>query len=100
MKIKDIYYDTDHIQGCPTCDYGSSYITDFTIIYEDEHKLSFIISGDNGKLISEGDLMCILANTSNEDEIKESIINKCKRKIRDSNNYYSGSLKINGEEVI
>ena len=99
MKIKDIYYDTDHIQGCPTCDYGSKYITDFEIIYEDNHTLKFIINADNGKLLSEGELMCILANTTNENEIKEAIINKCKHKMFDSHNYYSSSLYINDEEI-
>ena len=32
--IKDIEYEHDSIRGCPTCDYGSSYITDLTVTFD------------------------------------------------------------------
>lgn len=100
MKIIDVRYDSSHIQGCPTCDYGSTYLSDFTLVYEDEHEINFRIEGENGSLLSEGRLMTILANTSDEQEIKEAIIQNCKDIIKASKiHYYSGKLYINNEEV-
>ena len=100
MKIIDVRYDSQYIPGCPTCDYGSTYLSDFTIVYEDEHELNFRIEGVNGSLLSEGKLMTILANTSDEQEIKEAIIQNCKDIIKASKiHYYSGKLYINNEEV-
>lgn len=32
--IRDIKYDKSSIKGCPTCDYGSSYITDLTVTFD------------------------------------------------------------------
>lgn len=32
--IKDIEYEHDSIKGCPTCNYGSSYITDLTVTFD------------------------------------------------------------------
>lgn len=101
MKIIDVIYDSQHIQGCPTCDYGSTYLTDFTLIYDDEHEVNFRIEGENGSLLSEGRLMTILANTSDEQEIKEAIIQNCKDVIKSSTiHYYTGKLFVNNEEVI
>ena len=100
MKIVDVLYDSQYIAGCPTCDYGSTYLSDFTIVYEDKHELNFRIEGENGSLLSEGKLMTILANTSDEQEIKEAIIQNCKDIIKASKiHYYSGKLYINDEEV-
>ena len=100
MKVIDVYYDCDHIHGCPTCDYGSKYISNFTITYEDEHSTTYRIEGDNGKLISEGQLMVILANAISEEEITKEIIKTCKTVLDlDTINYYSGSLYINDKEV-
>ena len=100
MKIIDVRYDSEHIAGCPTCDYGSTYLTDFTLVYDDEHEVNFRIEGENGSLLSEGRLMTILANTSDEREIKEAIIQNCKDIIKASKiHYYSGKLYINDEEV-
>ena len=100
MKIIDVLYDSEYIHGCETCDYGSRYITNCVIKYEDGHTLDFEIEGENGRLISEGKLMTILANTSNEQEIKDAIIQNCKGMINSSKiHYYSGILIINGKEV-
>lgn len=41
--IKDIYTDTDSNRGCDTCDYGSSYINEFTI-YLTEGDIQFKVS--------------------------------------------------------
>lgn len=100
MRIIDVLYDSDYIAGCPTCDYGSKYITNCIIKYEDGHTLDFNIEGENSRLISEGKLMTILANTSNEGEIKEAIIQGCKDIIKSSEiHYYDGTLIINGKEI-
>lgn len=32
--IRDIEYEHNSIKGCPTCDYGSSYITDLTVTFD------------------------------------------------------------------
>lgn len=32
--IRDIKYDKISIKGCPTCDFGSSYITDLIVIFD------------------------------------------------------------------
>ena len=100
MKVLDVLYDSEHIAGCPTCDYGSKYITDFTIIYEDNHETNYRIEGDNARLISEGKLMVILANANSEEEITNNIIQSCKDVINESNiHYYSGKLYIDNREI-
>lgn len=100
MKIKDVRYDFEHIPGCPTCDYGSQFINDFTIVFEDNHETNYRIEGDNGCLISEGKLMVILANATSEEEITNNIIQSCKDVINGSSiHYYSGKLYINDKEV-
>ena len=100
MKIIDVLYDTNYIPGCETCDYGSVYISDFTLIYEDDHEVNFRVEGVNRRLISEGKLMTILANSLNEEEIKKAIIQNCKDVINSSSiHYYKGKLYINNKEV-
>ena len=99
MKVLNVEYDSDYFPGCDTCDYGSKYITDFTIIYED-HKTNYRIEGNNSKLISEGKLMTILANANSEKEINDNIIQGCKDKLKSSSiNYYGGKLFIDDKEV-
>lgn len=100
MKIVDVKYDTEYYSGCPTCDYGSSYIMEFSIIYDDDSQDDYKLETDNGKLISEGNLMVILANANTKEDIRENIIKLCVDKLdADFTRYYSGKLYINNNEV-
>lgn len=57
--IKDIEYEHDSIKGCPTCDYGSSYITDLTVTFD-----KYVLKAHTDKMYdfcpTEGYLMKIL----------------------------------------
>ena len=70
LKIKDVKYDSDAYRGCPTCDFGSSYISNIEIIFEDDTKLSIETDQMYEYMVSESDYMQILASENNTiDEI-------------------------------
>lgn len=59
--IKDIRYEKESYPGCPTCDYGSSYIFDI-YIYLKNYTLSIHSNKMYYYVFSEGDLMKLLLN--------------------------------------
>lgn len=57
--IVNIDYDKEAFKGCPTCDYGSSYITDLTVTFD-----KYVLKAHTDKMYdfcpTEGYLMKIL----------------------------------------
>lgn len=66
--VKDIRYDTEHYGGCPTCDYGSSYINEI-YFYLETGILTIRVSQMYDYPLSEGFMMKLLLN--NVDQVKE-----------------------------
>jgi hypothetical protein len=81
LKIKDVKYDSDAYGGCPTCDFGSSYISNIEIILEDDTKLSIETDQMYEYMVSESDYMKILASENNTiDEIVLKLLEIVKEK--------------------
>ena len=81
LKIKDVKYDSDAYGGCPTCDFGSSYISNIEIIFEDDAKLSIETDQMYEYMVSESDYMQILASENNTiDEIVLKLLEIVKEK--------------------
>lgn len=88
LKIKDVKYDSDAYGGCPTCDYGSSYISNIEIIFEDDTRLSIETDQMYEYMVSESDYMQILASENNTiDEIVLKLLEIVKEKYGDSKSY-------------
>lgn len=47
--IVNIDYDKEAFKGCPTCDYGSSYITDLTVTLKNTLQVQLLMLGLFGK---------------------------------------------------
>ena len=74
MNVKKINYNEDYCDGCETCDYGSQYINDLEIIFEDDTKTHIVIDNMYEFAFTEADLMQLLyTSTSIEDFILSSI---------------------------
>lgn len=81
LKIKDVKYDNDFNPGCETCDYGSSYISNIDVIFEDDTKLSIETDQMYEYMVSESDYMKILASENNTiDEIVLKLLEIVKEK--------------------
>lgn len=100
LKIKEVKYDSYCANlGCETCDYGSSYIDNFEIIFDDNSKMTIHIDTMYNNIgISESDLIKICANSQNKDELKHLIIETVK--YYSEKNYNDVSLKINDEWIL
>ena len=77
MKIREVEYDSFKVDGCPTCDFGSTYINDIRIIFEDEWYLKFYCERLDDYALTEGDWFVILGNS----RTREDIINKWRDKV-------------------
>lgn len=66
--ILDVRSDLEYYEGCPTCNYGSSYINEYDIDLVTSH-VHIEVSQMYEYLLSEGDMMKLLL--SNVDEIKQ-----------------------------
>ena len=81
LKIKDVKYDNDCYAGCPTCDFGSSYISNIYIIFEDDTTLSIETDQMYEYMVSESDYIRILASENNTiDEIILKLLDIVKEK--------------------
>lgn len=75
IKIKDIKYDSDWEPGCPTCDWGSLYISNIKILFEDDTELLIETNQMYEYMFSESDCMKALGNSNNVDEIILNLLN-------------------------
>lgn len=68
--VKVDYYNNDIHGNCPTCDYGTRYIKDMYIEYENDIKVHFHTTlFTDGFDISEGDWMLAILNSDSLDEL-------------------------------
>ena len=64
----NVKYEDDYIAGCPTCDWGSEYINNYTFVFSDDERLEVEVNNMYEYAFSVGDMMHILL--SNIDFIK------------------------------
>lgn len=85
QKIIKIDYSINDTRGhCPTCDYGSTYVRDMYIEYEDNVKVHFHTMSTWGDeyCISESDWMISILNLNTRDEVIEWFSNKMSENIK------------------
>lgn len=74
MNVKKINYNEEQFDGCETCDYGSQYINNLEIIFDDDTKTNIVIDNMYEYAFTEADLMELLyANNTIEDFILSAI---------------------------
>ena len=56
----NVEYENDFMQGCPTCDYGSNYINEYTFVFKDNKRLEIKVNNMYRYCFSEGDMLHIL----------------------------------------
>lgn len=96
MKVKHIEYDSYGSSGrCPTCNYGSLYVDDITITYEDGEIVRFVLE-TNSEIISESDWMVILGNSSTKEEVIEEWVSRVSRYVSDDSDDYAYYSITNG----
>lgn len=91
MKIVNIGYDNwKSVDGCPTCNYGSIYVDNIRIIFEDNSYIEFHSEVENiGCALSESDWMIILGNSNTKTEIIEAWMSKIKDYLPNEDIYYT-----------
>ena len=97
LKIKDVEYFDDYSSGCETCDYGSSYVSNIDIVFEDDTTLSVKTDQMYEYMFSESDYMRILSNSESICEIVLKLL-----RIADENGTYGLediSIKINDKKL-
>lgn len=67
-QIIDIYTDKYHESGCPTCDFGSSYVNEITVVMS-KHRIFASIDTMYSYAVSEDWLLKTILN--NVDQIKQ-----------------------------
>ena len=72
MEVKDVIYDSEYVAGCETCDYGSEYIDDIKIVFNDDNILKIKTNTSYGYIFSAADYIKIICNSNN---IKDIILN-------------------------
>ena len=100
LKIKEVKYDSYCANlGCETCDYGSNYIDNFEIIFDDDTKMAVHIDTMYNNIgISESDLIKLCINAQSKNELKSLIIKTVQYYAKKE--YNDVSLKINDEWIL
>lgn len=88
MKVKYVDYDSYSSGGCPTCNYGALYVDDITITYEDGEIIRFVLE-TGSEIISEGDWMVMLGNSSTKEEVIKEWVSKVNRYMSDVSDDYA-----------
>ena len=104
LKIKKVNYDENFEYGCETCDYGSSYVNEIEIIFEDDTYTNIKVDKMYEYALTESDYMQLIANSNNIDDFCVNIIKKLKNDSYVKNLKWLLELedliiKINGEEI-
>ena len=104
LKIKKVNYDENFEYGCETCDYGSSYVNEIEIIFEDDTYTNIKVDRMYKYALTESDYMQLIANSNNIDDFCVNIIKKLKNDRYDKNLRWLLELeyltiKINGEDI-
>lgn len=104
LKIKKVNYDENFEYGCETCDYGSSYVNEIEIIFEDDTYTNIKVDRMYKYALTESDYMQLIANSNNIDDFCVNIIKKLKNDRYDKNLRWlleleDLTIKINGEDI-
>lgn len=100
LKIKKVNYDEDFEYGCETCDWGSSYVNEIEIIFEDDTYTNIKIDRMYKYALTESDYMQLIANSNNIDEFCVNIIKKLKSKAYKHINSLNDEVEILEENKI
>lgn len=93
--IKSIEYDSDYSLGCESCDYGSSYINQLTIEFQDGIIWEIEIDNMYDYALTESDLIKICVNSNSKEEIKNEIL-----KAIEEEGASGADFSINGETYL
>ena len=99
-EIKDIEY--DHYKsrtGCPTCDYGSVYVDNMRLTYDDDSYIEFNSEVEDSSILTESDWMIMLANSKNENELIELWKKKVDDYLPSKDIYYTKGLTWSNESI-
>ena len=102
LKVKKVNYDKDYTCGCKTCDYGSEYITDIEIEFEDYGTIIIETSQMYEYTLTECDYMKLLGNSEDLDDFYKNMFNLIKEKsydIEDRVKMEYMQMKINGNSI-
>lgn len=102
LKIKKINYDSDFRYGCETCDYGSSYISNIEIIFEDETMLKIETDQMYEYTLTESDFMQLLSNSVDLDDFYKNMFETIENKsygIESSVSLQDMVIKINEKDI-
>lgn len=95
------YQDLSRKGGCDTCDYGSVYIDDITLKYDDGTTLHvYTECSCDGYGMTEADWMLLLANTNSIDEIITAVKEKMEPAIEQDWMSKCIYYELNGEKIM
>lgn len=94
LKTKKINYDYDFSNGCETCDYGSKYISDIEIVFEDDSVLKIETSQMYEYTLTESDYINLISNSEDIDRFYKNMFLIIKNKSYDIEN------RVNLEDMI
>lgn len=102
LKIKKVNYDNDFRYGCETCDYGSQYISNIEIIFEDETMLKIETDQMYDYTLTESDFMKLINDSDNLNDFYENMFETIKNKSYDIESRVDLQdmiIKINDKEI-
>lgn len=104
LNVKKVNYYENWESGCPTCDYGSSYVNEIGIVLEDGTYINIKVNKMYDYVLSESDYMQLIANSSDINDFIMNILKKIKENRYDKNIELSIELEsltiiVNGEEI-
>ena len=80
LKIKKVNYDNRSYSGCETCDYGSEYISNIEIIFEDKTTLKIETNQMYEYMLTESDFMILLSNSNDLNDFYKNMLKLIKDK--------------------
>lgn len=80
VKDKKINYDNHYSYGCETCDYGSSYVSNIEILFEDETILKIETEQMYEYTLTESDFMNLLSSSKDLNEFYKNMFETIKHK--------------------
>lgn len=102
LKIIKVNYDSDYSYGCETCDYGSQYISNIEIIFEDETMLKIETDQIYEYTLTESDFMKLINDSDNLEDFYKNMFEIIKNKSYDIESRVGLQdmiMKINDKEI-
>lgn len=101
-KVTKINYNNNILGGCKTCDWGSEYISDIEIIFENGDKLEISTNQMYEYVLTESDYMHALYISKNETDLVFNILKIIKEKVNNIETEIElneTEIKVNGKEI-